>query len=96
MGGGGWPISDDFGWNLGGNENDPPGGDWPLGGDPNDPPPGGDLNDPPSGGDLSDPPSGGDNDPVVSNFSSRSVPEPGTLALLGTTLLGLVFVRRKR
>jgi hypothetical protein len=83
---------------YGDSGNDPTGGDWPLGGGPNNPPSGG-GNDPPGGdwppgGDLKDPPPGGYND--LSSLPSDPVPEPGTLALLGATLFGLVFVRRKR
>jgi hypothetical protein len=80
--------------------NDPPGGDWPLSGDWNYPHSGG-GNDPqggnwPPGDDLKDTPSGDGDDPPVSRLSSNSAPEPGTLALIGATLFGLVFARRKR
>jgi len=73
------------GWSRGsGGNGDPPGGgggnDWGDGGIP-----GGGPNDPGWGGD----------DPPINNLAPRSVPEPGTLALLGVALLGFRFLRRK-
>jgi hypothetical protein len=74
------------------------GGDLPLGGEGLT---GEGGNNPALGGtwflnNLNDPPAGGGNDPPTSQLTSNSAPEPGTLALLGSTLLGFMFMRRRR
>lgn len=83
----------------GGNGNDPPGGGGGGGG-------GGNGNDPPGGGGGgggdwpgitggSDDWGPGDNYIITTNDVRGSVPEPGSLALLGIGLLSLMFKPRK-